>query len=139
MECGGLECEFLQLQSILGESFNLWNQSGEMFCSHVGFQNILVLPCLADHHHALACAAREIVVCHITFVCQRLLHQFTAQSLQLLSLCCILKFEKNIQSDHVFLICLMLLKLLLFSAAKLHNFLPTACSDNTFNLLEIKF
>ena len=33
----------------------------------------------------------------------------------------------------------MLLKLLLFSAAKLHNFLPTACSDNTFNLLEIKF
>lgn len=106
-----------------------------MFCCHMGFQNILVLPCLADHHYTLACAAREIVVSHIAFVCQRLLHQFTAQSLQFLSFCCILKFEKNIQSDHVFLICLMLLKLLSFSAAKLHNFLPTACSDNTFNLL----
>lgn len=73
-----LESELLQFQAVLGKSFNLWNQCSEMLRSHVSFQNVLVLPCLADHHHSIASSTGEIVVGNIAIVLQGLLYQFLA-------------------------------------------------------------
>ena len=91
-----LESELLQFQAILGKSFNLWNQCSEMLRSHVSFQNVLVLPCLADHHHTIASSTGEIVVGNIAIVLQGLLYQLLTQSVDFLNLYPLLFLKKYI-------------------------------------------
>lgn len=57
-----------------------------MFRSYVSFQNFLVLPCLADHHHPITSSTGEIVIGNIAMVLQGLLYQFLTQSVDFLNL-----------------------------------------------------
>lgn len=54
--------------------------------SHMSFQNLLVLPSLADHHHPITSSTGEIVVGNIAIVLQGLLYQLLTQSVDFLNL-----------------------------------------------------
>ena len=66
-----------------------------MLRSHVSFQNVLVLPRLADHHHTFASSTGEIVVGNIAIVLQGLLYQLLTQSVDFLNLYFLLFLKKE--------------------------------------------